>query len=142
MDIVPTLQRCNSLFIVTREADLLAGPIKKAVPLVSKGRPYWLLPACGFAGGESEHLNLRCTRAFLPHACNERDALVFFQGFVSSALNFTVVCEEVLAARLGHDKAEAFLVVEPLHNTEGTAIAQPLWLPIGLFSTIRRESQI
>ena len=36
---------------------------------------------------------------------------------MTRALDFAVVREEVLAARLGHDEAEALVVVEPLHDT-------------------------
>ena len=51
-------------------------------------------------------------------SCYKRNALVFFEGFMASALDFAVVSEEVFATRLGHDKAEAFVVVKPLHNTD------------------------
>lgn len=64
-----------------------------------------------------ENLDLRSARTFLSAANDERDALVFFESLVTRALNFTVVREEVFAAELGHDEAEALVVVEPLHNT-------------------------
>ncbi len=62
-------------------------------------------------------MDLGSARAFLAYACNEGNALVFFKRFKPRALNFTVVCEEVFTATLRHDEAEAFFVIEPLHDT-------------------------
>lgn len=50
-------------------------------------------------------------------AGDERHTLVLFQRFVPATLNLRVMSEEVLPAQLRHDKAEALVVVEPLHNT-------------------------
>ena len=50
--------------------------------------------------------------------CYKRNSLIFFEAFMAGALNFAVVSEEVLATRLGHDKAEALFIIEPLHDTD------------------------
>ena len=65
----------------------------------------------------SNQLDLSGARAFSPLARNKRHALVLFERLVPTALNFAVVREKILTAMLRHDKAEAFVVVEPLHNT-------------------------
>lgn len=64
-----------------------------------------------------KHYDLRRARAFLPLSGYEGDALVFFESFMPSALNFAEMCEEVFATRLRHDETEALVVVEPLHDT-------------------------
>lgn len=64
-----------------------------------------------------QHDDLRRAGAFLALTNHERDALILFQGFVASALNFAEVCEEVFSAIFRHDEAEALLVVKPLHDT-------------------------
>lgn len=65
----------------------------------------------------SNDLDLGSARAFLANASNEGNALVLLQRFKPRALNFTVVREEVFTTILRHDEAEAFFVIEPLHNT-------------------------
>ncbi|MNY40944.1 hypothetical protein D3C86_1757230 [compost metagenome] len=50
-------------------------------------------------------------------AGHERYALVLFKRFVPITLNFRVMREEVLTAKLRRDKAVALVVVKPLHNT-------------------------
>ncbi len=65
----------------------------------------------------SNDLDLGSARAFLASACNERNSLILFERFKPSTLNFTVVCEEVFTATFRCDEAEAFFVVEPLHDT-------------------------
>lgn len=47
----------------------------------------------------------------------EGDFLVFAKALVSLALNRREMREEVLAAAIGRDKAEALAVVEPLNGT-------------------------
>ena len=65
----------------------------------------------------SNDLDLGSARAFLASACNEGNSLVLVKRLKPRTLNFTVVCEEVFTAALRHDEAEAFFVIEPLHNT-------------------------
>ena len=79
-----------------------------------------LLPLIGprKQAGRSNHVDLRCARALLALPDNKRNALIFFKGLMTRALNFAEMSEEVLASRLGHDKAETLVVVEPLHDTE------------------------
>lgn len=50
-------------------------------------------------------------------AGDERYTLVLFERFVATTLNLRVMGEEVFTAQFRHDEAEAFVVVEPLHNT-------------------------
>ena len=85
-----------------------------------RARPYLIaLSARQFRRAErSNHLNIGRLRAFLPLRCHERNSLVLFEAFMPGALNIAVVSEEVLATRLGRNKAEAFVVVEPLHDTD------------------------
>jgi len=89
-------------------------------PLFQRIRPH-LLGASPLALGQaSQFLNRfdHCRlRTFLTLAGDERHALVLFQRFMPATLNFGVMSEEVLTALLRHDKAEALVVVEPLHNT-------------------------
>ena len=65
----------------------------------------------------SNDLDLGSARAFLASACNERNSLVLVKRLKPSTLNFTVVCEEVFTATFRCDEAEAFFVIEPLHDT-------------------------
>src|SRR6185369_2612607 len=52
----------------------------------------------------------------------EFDLLVLLQGLEARALDFGEVGEEVLAAAIRFDEAEAFGVVEPLHGTGGHCV--------------------
>lgn len=94
------------------------GQIKRPGPMQHWARPDDFSCPLIQAGKPSNHLDFRCARAFLPVCSHERDALVFFQCLMAGALNFTIVGKEILAAGLRHDKAEALIVVEPLHNTD------------------------
>src|SRR3954471_14688338 len=47
----------------------------------------------------------------------ELDLLVFLEGLEARTLDFREVREEVLAAAIGFDEAEALGVVEPFHGT-------------------------
>src|SRR5205085_1206973 len=53
--------------------------------------------------------------ALLPLHDVELDALAFVERLEAAALNGRVVHEQVFAAVLGRDEAEALVVVEPLH---------------------------
>ncbi len=92
--------------------------MKKPNPIFQRVRlyrPTLHLPRQASRG--SNDLDLGSARAFLTNASNEGNALVLLQRFKPRTLNFTVVREEVFTATLRHDEAEAFFVIEPLHNT-------------------------
>lgn len=78
--------------------------------------PYRKQLALGQAA-ELNRFDHRRRGAFLPLTGHEGDALVLFQRFVAITLNFREMGEEVFATQLRHDKAEALVVVEPLHDT-------------------------
>src|SRR5688500_9647221 len=48
----------------------------------------------------------------------ELDLLVLLQGLEARPLDFREVGEEILAAAVGFDEAEAFGIVEPLHGSD------------------------
>src|SRR5436190_14339637 len=52
----------------------------------------------------------------------EFNLLVLLQGLEAGALDFGEVGEEILAAAVGFDEAEAFGIVEPLHGTGGHCV--------------------
>src|SRR5690606_30880487 len=56
-------------------------------------------------------------RTFLAFCSYEGNALVFFERFKAGADDVGVVSEQIFAARLRLDEAEALFVVEPLNNT-------------------------
>ena len=64
-----------------------------------------------------DNLNVFGLRTFLAFSCDKRNALVFFKRFMTSALNFAVMCEKVFTTGFRHDEAEPFVVVKPFHNT-------------------------
>lgn len=64
-----------------------------------------------------DNLNFRDARPFLTSSGYERDTLILFESLVSGALDFGIVSKEILPAKFRHDKAEAFVVIEPLHYT-------------------------
>src|SRR5438105_392720 len=63
-----------------------------------------------------ERLDVRRRRALLALRHVERDLLALFQRFEARALDRAVVGEQILAAAVGRDEAEALGVVEPLHR--------------------------
>src|SRR5690554_5438327 len=54
----------------------------------------------------------------LAHARNKGNSLVLFEGAVTFAHDFRVMCEKILAAGFRADEAETLLIVEPLDDTE------------------------
>src|SRR6476620_10283448 len=71
-----------------------------------------------FSGGgrSSEDADRRGLRALLALLDFELDALVLGQRLEARALDLAEVREQVLAARVGGDEAEALAVVEPLDD--------------------------
>jgi len=65
----------------------------------------------------SENSDLRGLWAFSSLSRYVAYTLVFFQRFEAFALDFREVSKQIFATVLRHDKAEAFLRVEPLNNT-------------------------
>src|SRR5450631_656775 len=78
-----------------------------AGPRFSRGRE-----PCGL-----QHLDVGCLQALLALLDFKFDALVFQQGLEARARDVTEVCEQVSAARVLSDEAEALALVEPLHGT-------------------------
>lgn len=76
-----------------------------------------LQAACLRASCRLNRFDHRRRGAFLPLTGHEGDTLVLFQRFVAITLNFREMGEEVFATQLRHDKAEALVVVKPLHDT-------------------------
>ena len=77
-------------------------------------------------------------------AGDERHTLVLFKRLVAITLNLRVMREEVFTAQLRHDEAEAFVVVEPLHNTSFNLQCKSLmwrekypWAHYGLIGTTK-----
>src|ERR1700712_3530483 len=64
-----------------------------------------------------QHANVRGLQALLALLDFEFDALVFQQSLEAIALDVTEVSEQVSAARVLSDEAEALALVEPLHGT-------------------------
>src|SRR4051812_19603753 len=67
--------------------------------------------------GSLKRLDVRRGRALLALRHVEGDLLAFLQRLVAGRLDRAVVREQILAAVVGRDEAEALGVVEPLHGT-------------------------
>lgn len=93
--------------------------IKNPTPMFqrSRARPATYLAIRPWMGERSDHSNLRSARALGPASRNERHSLILFKRFVTVAMNFAVVREEILATELRHDETKALVIVEPLHDT-------------------------
>jgi len=89
----------------------------KAEPHVSKGSAIQRTVSLPEQALCLDRYDLRRAGAFLPLADYKRYTLVFLESLVASALNFAEMCKEILSAKFGHDKSEAFVVIEPLHDT-------------------------
>src|ERR1700710_1734381 len=63
-----------------------------------------------------QHANVRGLQALLALLDFKFDALVFQQGLEAGALDVAEVGEQVSAARVLSDEAEALALVEPLHG--------------------------
>gem|GEM_PF-4317633 len=80
------------------------------LPLSSQMRS---VASCRFFKGQYQSADVRCLRALLALSQFELHALVLAQRLEATALDFLEVVEEVLAAAIGGDEAEALALVEP-----------------------------
>jgi len=67
--------------------------------------------------GSLDSLNVRCLLALRACGHFERHALVLLQGLEAIRLNCREVSEQIFAAFVRSDKAEALCVIEPFYDT-------------------------